>query len=188
MKLPTIISRFFEPMFILPAFLFLTVWTDPLTLTQKNHISITILGMVAPLVLLFLWALRIGKISNFDVTHRQERPLLLMTLLLMLGIYYFIVRSLGDPALTQYFTLFIYWVIGFAAITMEFKISGHTGILTLVVILLLLRFGIKYWPATIVIPLIVWARVTRKNHTVPEAIAGVVYSIILVTVWRLWLK
>ena len=73
---------------------------------------------------------------------------------------------------------FLLWFLGFYLITLFWKISGHSGVATLGAFFVIQLFGLAWWPVFLAIPLVSWARVVRRDHTVGQVIAGVGYSIV----------
>jgi hypothetical protein len=183
MFVPTLISRIFEPVFILPLFILVTAWLEPLSQSAKiNFTLVLIFGILLPPVLFLILALKSHKISNWDISNRKERPIILILLLVLTLIDLFIINLFHNQYLTHLVIIFLVWSIGFLIITTRFKISGHTGVLTLIVGLILNKYGHDWWWLVLTIPLLGWARVKRKNHTLAEVITGVVYSMIVVLI------
>ena len=59
---------------------------------------------------------------------------------------------------------------------MVWKISGHASVAALATGLIIQWFGWYWWPILLIVPLVAWARVVRRDHTVGQVIAGAVYS------------
>jgi membrane-associated phospholipid phosphatase len=127
---------------------------------------------VLPFVL-FIIAVKTKFISNWDVTNRSERPKMLWPL---------VVIELVSIGVFQQFSLIpiLLGIIGFAVITHFWKISGHAMAAGLASGVLVARFGIVWWPILLIVPLVCWSRVVRKNHTLAQVVAGAVYSWVLV--------
>ena len=54
---------------------------------------------------------------------------------------------------------------GFSLITFFWKISGHAFINALVTGYIIQWFGWSWWPVLLIVPLVSWSRVVRKDHT-----------------------
>jgi hypothetical protein len=180
MSLPTIISRIFDPSIILPALTLLAV-----SKSGDNHPAFWILagGMVVLPLLYFLYKLASHEISNIDISDRKQRikPLLAMTGFLLVDII--IISLFNNAFLLHLFELYFLWVLGFLGITLFWKISGHSGVSTLAYCLLLQWFGFGVWPFVFVVFLVSWARVARRNHTLLQVSAGIIYSILIFGLW-----
>lgn len=182
--IPTIVSRVFDPPIVLSIVTILGI------LKNNSAYTILLLGAFMPLfigvpLVYFLWLLKTGKVHNIDVTNRKERIRPLATLLLFLVVDMGIVFWIQNYFLLSLFILYFIWVIGFLLITLAWKISGHTGLITLAVGLLTLWYGYVALPLFLFIPLVAWARVVRHNHTVAQVVAGTVYSLIILAVFSL---
>lgn len=149
--------------------------------TDLKQLSIFIVAfmvfIVIPHVATLYYLIRQKKVTNWDVSNRNERVKVLSGFLIFLFIDCLIVRLFGNPFLVKLFTLYIVWFLGFYCITLKWKISGHTGVMTLAIGLLYQWYGSIVLPAVVLIPLIAWVRVRRRNHTVWQVVGGVGYSL-----------
>lgn len=118
--------------------------------------------------------------TNWDISERKKRFVPLFLLVLIFGIASLYVRSLDNPVLTDMFTRFFYWHMGFFLLTFRVKLSGHMGIATLAVGQLLVWFGWSMAPFLLTLPLLAWSRIVLKRHTMIEVIVGILYSGIIV--------
>lgn len=179
----TVISRVFDPPIII---MLLTVYA-----VLQSNIStqgVMIFTLLVPLLFgiplaFFVWKLKTHQVSNWDISNRKERIVPLMALLGFLFIDIIIVAIFNNVFLLNVFILYFLWVFGFFVITLVWKISGHTGITTLAAMLLYRWIGPQVWYVFLAVPLVAWARISRKDHTWFQAIAGIVYSVIIVEVW-----
>jgi hypothetical protein len=75
----------------------------------------------------------------------------------------------------------------FMAINTIWKISVHTAFVMAAAILLIILYGWVGAIAMVIVPLTVWARMELSQHSLAQAMAGVVLSgIIVVTVFYLF--
>lgn len=179
----TIISRVFEPLvsmtfalILIPLQAGLSFWEILLWLTV----------FVVPPTLLRLWAKKVYGL-DWDIKDRERRIIPLLTLLVLVVIDIVILLWFGPIALFELFILFLVWVFGFTIITLLTKISGHTSGNALATGLIISRFGWQWWPVLLIVPLVAWARVVNKNHTIPQVILGGLYSWILLVVFDYWI-
>lgn len=183
----TVISRVFDPPVIIALLTVLAV-----SLSDLSHQGILFFVLLLPVMFglplaYFIWKLRTRQVTNWDITNRKERIYPLLTFLGFILVDIVLVSWLDNPFLLNVFVLFFLWILGFFFITLLFKISGHSGMTTLAVGLILQWFGWSVWPVILAIPLVCWARVTRKDHTVFQVVAGVVYSLLILQVWEVLL-
>jgi hypothetical protein len=173
----TIISRVFDPFFILALTTGWMIWESTLPLESKYvFMGVVLLVMIFPPVALLVWAIAHKHISDWDISNRNERPLGFIVVFLLGFINIIIVQTFGDRILTNLFIMYQLWIAGFMCITFLWKISGHTGTLALATGLLVMRLGFEWWPVLLFVPLLGVARVVRKNHTPLQAIMGALYS------------
>lgn len=165
----TIISRIFDP-FVMLVLLFWLVFAG-----TPRAVEAFGLMVVLPFML-FVIALKTKMVKNWDVRDRRERPKLLWTLLIIeTGASVLLGTSLALPILIG--------LLGFALITQYWKISGHTMAATLTTGYVVMRFGFLWWPVLLIIPLVAWARIVTKNHTLLQVIAGALYACTIVLLW-----
>lgn len=167
--IPTLISRLFDPFLMIAVVFFVTLWGDPVFIPA-------LMGMVLLPFSLYSIAWKMKIISDWDMRNRSERPKILWTLV--------VIEIVG-------FVVFQLWVlfpillaaVGFTVITHFWKISGHAMSAALATGSIIIRFGWSFWPVLLIVPLVAWSRVVRKNHTIAQVIAGALYSwIILVLI------
>lgn len=140
------------------------------------YISIIVVGTLVPLVVLRYLAVKKKKIDDWDIKKRNQRFLPLAVLLAFLLIHVIISRFFINEFLIRLTSLYITWVTGILFITLFWKISGHTGAAALSTGLIITWLGWSWWPVLLVVPLVGWARVVRKDHTLSQVLAGAVYS------------
>ncbi|MBI5619873.1 hypothetical protein HY950_02840 [Candidatus Gottesmanbacteria bacterium] len=170
----TIISRVFDPFITLAALLFLTFLHGGVTNRVTWIIAFGLMAVVP--VFLMVFAMRKKVVSNWDIKRREERPRVLGVILLLEFINILVIRPLVSPWVTQTLVGIFIVLSGFTLITLRWKISGHTLASALFTGAVIAWFGWSWWPILLIVPLVAWARVKTKNHTVGQVIAGAVYS------------
>ncbi len=167
-KVATIISRVFDP-FILLAIVFVVLLSG-----TPVFFPAFICMILVPLVLFFV-AWKTKFVANWDVSDRRERPKILWSLVAIeaLGVFLFHIGTM-IPILIA--------LIGFSVITHFWKISGHAMAAGLATATIVARFGWVWWPVLLIVPLVGWARVVRRDHTIAQVIAGALYSWILILI------
>lgn len=179
-----VISLIFEPMTVLS--LLVVAGTFHAGLDAQGIVLFLLFALVViiiPIVAMRFWFVRAQGL-DWDIKDRKKRILPLAILFLFIVVDVILVHFWNNPFLTRMFVLFLVWTIGYFAITLFWKISGHTGLITLAFLLLLEWYGWQLWPILFAIPLVAWARVVTKNHTLGQAIGGIVYSSLLHEVWK----
>jgi len=172
-KVATIISRIFDP-FIMLGVVFVVL---------LSHTSVFIPAFICMVVLpfvLYVAAVKTKLVSNYDMSDRRERPKILWFLVVIETVC-FVAFHLWSmlPILIA--------IIGFAVMTHFWKISGHAMGAALATGIIVARFGWAWWPFLLIVPLVGWARVVRRDHTIMQVIAGAAYSWILLAVFDYWI-
>lgn len=122
--------------------------------------------------------------TNWDVSERPKRVRLLLVLL---GVFFLFLWSMTlwhNSALTSFALELLVWNIGFFFLTLKIKLSGHVGIMTLATGIFLRWFGFFALPLVLCVPLVAWSRLALKRHTSREVLAGALYSIVVLMVFR----
>jgi hypothetical protein len=185
MKLYLLISRLFDPIAVLTVITVIAIRLSSLTpYEQFRFFLFLIFSIVGVPVILLLVAIRYRFVSNWDVTDRRQRPKLLIGLIAIESANLLLIWNWGDAFLFSLFLVYLAWIIGFLAVTLFYKISGHLGGLTFAVLLYLNWFGSSYWPLLLTIPLLAWARVTGRFHTVGQVLTGMIYSLVVILAFR----
>ena len=121
---------------------------------------------------------RFAKVSDFHLQNREERLLPLCCTLVSMIIGTVLLHQLGAPSEVVWAGVaYISNSLIFSAITPIWKISFHssvaTGCVTVLVMLVNPQFGWLF----LLIPLISWARVYRKRHTLLQTVVGAVLAV-----------
>ena len=121
---------------------------------------------------------RFAKVSDFHLQNREERFLPLCCTLVSMIIGTVLLHRLGAAReIVWAGVAYITNSIIFSAITPIWKISFHssvaTGCVTVLVMLVNPQFGWLF----LLIPLISWARVYRKRHTLLQTVVGAVLAV-----------
>ncbi len=186
-KVYSFLSRLFDPTVVFSA---LTVVAAQKSIFDQHQLVLFLLVyfilILAPPVLIMYSLIRSKKVTNWDVSNRRQRIKVLSGLLGFLLIDCLLVWHFGNPFLVRMYALFFVWFLGFYVITIKWKISGHTGVMTLAVGLLYIWYGQVVLPAALLIPLIAGVRVNRRNHTVVQVVGGVVYSLVVLFFYSLF--
>ena len=121
---------------------------------------------------------RYAKVSDLHLHNREERLLPLCCTLVSMVVGTVLLHQLG--AAREIVWAGIAYIVNsliFSAITPMWKISFHssvaTGCVTVLVMLVNPQFGWLF----LLMPLIIWARVYRKRHTLLQTIVGAVLAV-----------
>lgn len=118
---------------------------------------------------------RRGIFSDSDLSKRKERGRFYVMVIVLLTFYILIVVLLKGLLIAPVFIGFgaLFGVLIFTMLNHFFKISVHTGASCAFVITVGILYGINAFFAVIwILPLIIWARLKLKEHTLWEAVSG----------------
>ena len=115
---------------------------------------------------------------NLEVKEQRKLPVLFAigAACIGLGIFY----AIGAPREIIWAGIaYIANGVVFGAITQVWKISFHTGVFTgCVTVLVLILHDARFAWLFLFVPLIAWARVRRKRHTLVQTVVGALIALI----------
>lgn len=119
------------------------------------------------------WGVRTGRLSDHDVSIRQERFWPYMTELGAIGGSYLLMRTTGAPPLMTAMVVSVGLGIGtVTAVTLFWKISMHVTGASGTATLLVLVYGKPWLPLFLLVPAVGWSRYVLEHHTVGQTLAG----------------
>jgi membrane-associated phospholipid phosphatase len=180
-KIAKIISIVFEPFTVSFLALILVIAQLEVSFEAKVFWFVTavVLGGLPPLIVL-IYEKKIGKIHDWFMTNRLERRDVQFAWFFGSGLFSLVAIWFSAPRLLTALsiTLFVLSLVITVA-TLYWKISVHMVGVSLFVMLLLLVFSASFLWAVVLIPLVAWARVRLKAHTLSQVTVG---SIVTITV------
>ena len=182
-----VISLIFEPIIVLS--LLVAAGTFHAGLDAQGIVLFLLFAlvvMIIPIVAMRFWFVRVQGL-DWDIKDRKARILPLFVLFLFIVMDVFLVSLWNNTFLNHMFSLFLAWTVGYLAITLFWKISGHTSVITLASLLVIDWYGWKLTPLFAAIAIVTWARVAGKYHTLSQAVGGIVYSTLLHEIWKSFL-
>jgi hypothetical protein len=129
--------------------------------------------------MLIVFGIRFGIFSDLDVSKRQQRPILFLVGLFLAISYLIFLLLFHAPGILQIGTFALIaglFVIG--AVNMFTKVSGHLAVLSAFLTFAVLVEGWKLLGLFILLPLLAWARIKTKNHTLLQTVLGSVIGIL----------
>ncbi len=143
---------------------------------------------IATPIFYLLWLLRKGAVSDLDVQIRAERwrPLLAAQFGMVVALALFLLYGAPPLMVALAGGLLVYTALAFA-ITLWWKISMHAAAAAAIVALLVAQVGAPAAPLLAGIPLMAWARVRLKRHTLAQTIAGAALGSAALVVALVWL-
>ncbi len=147
-------------------------------LLARLFLSITF-GITLPTVyIIFLF--RRNRVTDLHISVREQRtlPYLVSIGFYLLG-FVLIYLFIGPGVLAAAMLVNVIIGISMALINLKWKISAHAIGIANPLALLTLLFGPVILPLYLLIPLISWARVKVKAHTLAQVVAGTLLGFIL---------
>lgn len=148
-------------------------------------ILVLICSLVPSLIVLMLKAK--GKISDYDITNREQRAVPFLIAVFPYFVGYLLLEYFHAPRLISGLMLFYTTntlIIMF--ITLRWKISVHLSSFSAPIAVLYLQFGpIVLW-LLLLAPLLMWSRVHLKAHTPMQTLAGSVLGFALLLLELTW--
>lgn len=172
-----LISFILNPVFIMVILYIMGLIFFKFTFFEK--LSISIFQLVIPIAV-FSYHLYKGKI-DFDLTERTTRIPLLVVALACFGAGAIITYIGGHTAELKLELGILFTFLIFTLITTHWKISFHSFVLTVFFVL-----NIRYvselfiYPAFVIIPMIMYARLYLKKHTPMQTIAGTLLGLSII--------
>ncbi|MFA5633740.1 MAG: phosphatase PAP2 family protein [Candidatus Dojkabacteria bacterium] len=128
-----------------------------------------------------------GKISDYELTKREERPVYFTVLSILFGLIFLSTLLLRDIQVqTISLNLFLVSTI-MTVITYFWKISGHTIYSTLLFVTLIYIFPDYpyFYLLFLSLPFIGWSRIVLEKHTLSQVIFGS-FLTLLISVLNYW--
>lgn len=180
-RLAWVVSRVFDPVIEIPLMLSAAIYYAIQSGWRFRYlVFLLLLDGVLPMAYM-LWGLMSKKISDWDMTKKDERK----------GIYLFTVLThlfgvvfaymLGKDELAE--ILFVFWILAvvFALVTLVWKISVHAGVNGAAVAFFNHFWGWRlYWWLVLVLVMVLWSRIVIKKHTPAQVTVGAVSAIVIV--------
>lgn len=134
---------------------------------------------VLPFTVVFLlW--RTGRVTDIHVAVREQRALPFIAALASGAIGVAVLHLIGVPRVLVALGV-VYLVVGLALalISLYWKISVHSGVVTAAVMVLVLAGYEQAAYALPLIPLVLWARTYRGRHTFAQGVVPLVLAALL---------
>lgn len=174
-----IISRIFDFYFWFPVLLFIAIFNSRLSNQQIKILLpiLLVLDVILPIALFFL-VLKRGHVSDIDVTKQDERHRLFGTLSILLLFTTFISYLLANNLFFVLHLISLAVALTMFLITLRFKISGHMLMNAGSIFIVNYLFDWKLLWLFLIVPIVAFARLYLKAHTLAEVLAGGVLGLI----------
>ena len=183
-----IISFLTSPVFVIVPIPFVLVFHATNDGVSAFKWTLFSMGFLLVIGLFMLWSVRHKIFTDLDVSKREQRPLLFLVLAIVSLVYLLSLYLLKGPSVLYVGMLGVFTAIFTVAIVnTKIKASIHVATITAVI----LTLGILYnLPAIsiVAIPIIAWARIKTKRHSMTEAVVGALLGSLLILFMYLIVK
>jgi len=188
-RLANLISNLLNPFAIGLAVILLLAFEYSASPADTFKWLLIIIGTsVLPVYVASVYMVSAGQLDGIFSNRRRQRTKIYLIGIVCAGVSYLLLWLLGAPdGLLAALAAALSASILFMAINTVWKISVHTAFVMAAAIMLIILYGWVGAIALAVVPLTVWARMELSQHSLAQALAGVVLSgIIMVTVFNLF--
>jgi membrane-associated phospholipid phosphatase len=135
-----------------------------------TFVSLVFTGVISTFV---LFGVKKGFFNNIDVSNRKQRIILYPVVIIVVLLFGFIVYSLNGPRSLVYAScMFVAALILFDVVNTKIKASIHVASVASLVTGVVYHYGGISYLLIFLIPLMAWARIKEKRHTLRETIVG----------------
>ena len=181
MRIARHVSNILAPATIsLPFILLVAFYQAQNQLTAFIYACITLFFLSVGPLLYILICVRLGKLSDIDVSRRSQRagPFLFGIVSVMIG-WLVLALTNGPRNLQTVLIIAVFSGIIMMVITFWWKISMHASSLGGAATMLTVLYGAVMLPLFVLLVLVSWSRVALRRHTVTQVIAGSLAGIVL---------
>ena len=141
---------------------------------------------IAP-ILLISGLKKIGRISDYNITFREQRFLPLLVLIAVNALGYEFMKQLNPPRLLTGILLFnAVNTVFILLITLQWKISIHLFTFSSSVGLLFMQFGaVSLW-LLLLVPVLMWSRIILKAHNFMQTLVGAMVGFVVMVAELQW--
>ncbi len=167
------ISFILNPLVVIVFVPFFFVYKSTHNFTSAVHWTLYTLIFLFGIALFVIFEVKKGTFTDLDVSHREQRPLLFLVGIIISSIYFVSLFFLDAPPVL--FAIAFGIMLGIAVVSIinkRVKASIHVAAVTALILAVAVGFGGYYLFLLFLIPLVVWARLTTKRHSLTEAITG----------------
>lgn len=139
--------------------------------------AVSIVLSVLPVLGAVVYLVRIKRMDGVFVNPRQQRTTVYLLATGLGAIGYVVLRWCGGPELLEAaFAAGLASIIVFMFVNLYWKISLHTAFMSGAVAILIIVYGAMAAWTVVLLPPVAWARISLKQHTAVQVIAGAIIS------------
>lgn len=172
-NIASFLSFVFGPVVWLPLLLVVFMMKTGLTDNQTRILFpvLFIFQVCVPLFYIVI-AYKLGKVTDLDLTKRQERTTPFIIAFFSLIISLIVVKLFGSLLLFHFYSLFTILLVINGIITLYWKISLHMAITVTGSLIINFLYHWQFPQLFLSIPLVYWSRFSLKKHTKSQLIVA----------------
>lgn len=175
-----IITFLLHPAVLVTPAVFVVIYGAGSSFSEAVLWSVVSLIFVLLISLYILIGVRLKVFTNFDVSKREQRVFLFPVILAAGIVFLFSLIYFNGPRSLLYALAYFIISVGILGIvTLKIKASVHVGALTAAIISSIYFFGDRYLFLLILIPIMAWARIIERRHTLRETVVGFLLGLFL---------
>jgi membrane-associated phospholipid phosphatase len=168
-------SVLFNPFLLLPFFQLYVFKALGISFFSNAFMYVILFQMLVPITVI-AYFIKVKKISDLELTKREERILYFFILCVSFFLALFTTRLVSALNFVNILLFFI--IFSIAIITTKWKISGHIGMDT-TMILGLSMLNPSFLYGLIIIPFVAWSRIYLKKHDIYQVSSGFVLALVV---------
>lgn len=181
--LAQIISTVLNPLVLLLPIPFILVYKATGVFDYAVYWFLVSLVFFALFSVFVVVGVKLKYFSDLDISNRKQRPMLYVSAILLSVIYLSLLFVAKAPLILALGVIGL--LLGLSVsdlVNMKTKASIHVGTVTGFATVIVLLYGLEFSFLYLLVPLVAWARIKTKNHTLMQTVigAGLSFSLTIV--------
>ncbi len=183
-RIANLTSNILNPFLVsLVLILLLSFKSTPSALDAVKWSLISIAVSILPVFSVIIYLVRNRRLESPFINVRKQRTKIYLLAGVCAGIGYIILHYLGAPKeLIATFVAGLSAVVVFMCVNLLWKISLHTAFVTASVTALIILYGPIAAVTVVLVPIIAWARIELKHHSLAQVATGALLAASIVVV------
>lgn len=146
-------------------------------------------AFILVVVVFVITGVMLGAFSNFNVSKREQRPLLFSFSAFVIFCYLLSLIVLQGPRIL-FFAVFaiIFALIAFVIVNRWIKVSVHVATATSILLFIGVAYKGYFFLLLTLIPLLAWSRIKMREHSLMETIIGSILGVVITLIVYLIIK
>ncbi len=187
-RLANVISWVISPIIVAPAvYIAIVMLGYGGDVKSISYLTVLFVSSTIAPILLISGLKKIGRISDYNITFREQRFLPLLVLIAVNALGYEFMKQLNPPRLLTGILLFnAVNTVFILLVTLQWKISIHLFTFSSSVALLFMQFGVVSLWLLLLVPVLMWSRIELKAHNFMQTLVGALVGFVLMVAEMQW--